>query len=115
MGSEDKMEEHYIQTKLVNIVRSKKVNDIVKESLQNIDSKAFKENGIIQSYEIDYQDIRHNPMGGIMMTIYINGQPDLYVKTTLEMNSLTGELSGGGGGYSSELDELLNNGGFYVK
>lgn len=108
---EDKMEAHNLHAKLVKIVKSNQAQVILKESLQNIDSKAFKENGIIQTYEIDYEGIRHNPMGGVMVTIYINGEPELYVKNTLEMNNLTGEISGGGGGYSSRLDELISDNG----
>ncbi|WP_314061152.1 DUF1310 family protein [uncultured Vagococcus sp.] len=105
------MEKQHLKLELEKIVKSEKAQVILKESLQNIDSKAFKENGIIQTYEIDYDGIRHNPMGGVMVTIYINGKSELYVKNTLEMNDLTGELSGGGGGYSSRLDELISDNG----
>ncbi|EAG2287071.1 DUF1310 family protein, partial [Listeria monocytogenes] len=47
------------------------------------------------------------PMGGINVTLIINGNPELYIKYT--MNNFNGELSGGASVTSGNLDKLLGD------
>ncbi|EGP4780290.1 DUF1310 family protein [Enterococcus faecium] len=101
-----------LQEEMIEIVKSEEAKQVVEEGLKNLDPKALTPEGVIQSYEIDYNSIVHNPMGGINVTVYVNNNKSLYIRKTLnKSNNLP--IEGGGGGYSSELDNLLkekNNG-----
>ena len=79
---------------------------IIEEGLKNIEKDALTEKGVIKSYEVDYDSVKHNPMGGIMFDIYINNDKELYIRKTL-VRGIDGNLTSGGGGYSSKLDRLL--------
>ncbi|HEM3612811.1 TPA: DUF1310 family protein, partial [Streptococcus suis] len=50
---------------MVEIVKSEEVKEIIEDNLYYIDSDSFTEKGVIKSYKIDEDSIRHNPMGGI--------------------------------------------------
>ncbi len=75
--------------------------------LKNLDSKALTTEGIIKSYKIDYDSIKHNPMGGIMLTLIINDNTKLTVKPDLE--NYHGKVEAGGVGVSAELSNLLGS------
>lgn len=49
---------------MVKIVKSDEVQMVIEKRLRIIDSKAFTSEGVIQSYEVDYNSVKHNPMGG---------------------------------------------------
>ena len=61
------------QQEMVRIVHSKEVKELIVHDLKQEDPDSFTEKGKIQSYEIDDETIEHNPMGGIMFRIIING------------------------------------------
>ena len=61
------------QQEMVRIVHSKEVKELIVHDLKQEDPDSFTEKGKIQSYEIDDETIEHNPMGGIMFCIIING------------------------------------------
>ena len=61
-----------LQEEMVKIVKSEEAKQVVEEGLKNLDPKALTPEGVIQSYEIDYDSIEHNPMGGIDGTIVVN-------------------------------------------
>ncbi|EME3481523.1 TPA: DUF1310 family protein [Enterococcus faecium] len=61
-----------LQEEMVKIVKSEEAKQVVEEGLKNLDPKALTPEGVIQSYEIDYDSIEHNPMGGINVTLFIN-------------------------------------------
>ncbi|EGP4872390.1 hypothetical protein CUZ93_0087 [Enterococcus xinjiangensis] len=102
-----------LQEEMVKIVKSEEAKQVFEEGLKNLDSKALTPEGVIQSYEIDYDSIEHNPMGGINVTILANRKENLYVFFTLKKNE-SGDLKDGGGGNSSDLEKLLE-GDKYVK
>ncbi|EME8111040.1 DUF1310 family protein [Enterococcus faecium] len=102
-----------LQKEMIEIVKSEEAKQVVEEGLKNLDPKALTPEGVIQSYEIDYDSIEHNPMGGINVTILANRKENLYVFFTLKKNE-SGELKDGGGGNSSDLEKLLE-GDKYVK
>ncbi|MDG3132725.1 DUF1310 domain-containing protein [Streptococcus suis] len=95
-----------LQQEMVKIVKSEEVQGVIEEGLRNLDTKAFTDNGVIKSYQIDETSIKRNPMGGIVFSIYINDDSDLYQRITLNRNTYTGKYSFSGG-YSSKLDTLL--------
>ena len=91
---------------MTKVVKSEEGKKIIEEGLKNIEKDALTEKGIIKSYEVDYDSVKHNPMGGIMFDIYINNDKELYIRKTL-VRGIDGNLTSGGGGYSSKLDRLL--------
>ena len=91
---------------MIKVVKSEEGKKIIEEGLKNIEKDALTEKGVIKSYEVDYDSVKHNPMGGIMFDIYINNDKELYIRKTL-VKGIDGNLTSGSGGYSSKLDRLL--------
>ena len=91
---------------MTKVVKSEEGKKIIEEGLKNIEKDALTEKGVIKSYEVYYDSVKHNPMGGIMFDIYINNDKELYIRKTL-VRGIDGNLTSGGGGYSSKLDRLL--------
>lgn len=77
-----------------HIVKSEEVKEIVENYLKYLDEDALTDKGKIISYQIDEQSIEHNPMGGIMFTVFLNDDSELYVRMTLEKNHETGKYNG---------------------
>ena len=69
------------------------------------DPKAFTEEGIIKSYEIDYNSVEHNPMGGFTVTTYMNNDKELYMRFSFDKDR--GYLDIGGITFSGKLDDML--------
>ena len=57
------------QQEMVRIVHSQEVKKLIVDDL--------KQKGKIQSYEIDDETIEHNPMGGIMFEVILNGNKEI--------------------------------------
>jgi hypothetical protein len=98
-------EKNYLEMK--QIVHSAEADKAFRDSLKGYDPRAFTKLGVIHSYVIDDKSISHNPMGGIDVTIYVNGDHKLDVFCNLDRTNGEGPLEDGGGGHSSELDQLL--------
>ena len=82
---------------MVKIVKSEEAEKIFKNRLKRIDSKAFEQDGIIKTYKINYESVTHNPMGGIMVSIYVNDNKNYIFSFTLNKDSNTGKLISEGG------------------
>ena len=95
------------QNEMYEIVHSKEADKVFREGCKNIDPLAFTDKGVIHSYVIDDKTIGHNPMGGINVAFYINGDKDLYASITLNRFNGDGPLEGGGGSYAAQLDDLI--------
>ena len=91
---------------MIKVVKSEEAKKAIEDGLKSLDKDALTEKGVIRNYEVDYNSVRHNPMGGIMFDIYINNDKELYIRKTL-VKGIDGNLTSGGGGYSSKLDRLL--------
>lgn len=105
LGGKLYMDNKLLQKEMVTVVKSDEAKKIFEEGLRNLDPNALTPEGVIQSYKIDYDSIKHNPMGGIDVTLYVNNDEELYVYSSL--NKWDNDLTGGGGGYSSKLDTKL--------
>ncbi|EIL7051617.1 DUF1310 domain-containing protein [Listeria monocytogenes] len=105
LGVKFYMDEEKLNKEMMNVVYSDEVKKVFEVRLKAADADAFTEKGVVQSYEIDKKSIKKNPMGGINVTLIINGNPELYIKYT--MNNFNGELSGGASVTSGNLDKLL--------
>ncbi|EAD5154140.1 DUF1310 family protein [Listeria monocytogenes] len=107
LGVKFYMDEEKLNEEMMNVVYSDEAKEVFEKRLTNLDAKAFTKEGIIQSYEINKESIERNPMGGINVTLIINGNSELYIKYT--MTNFNGELSGGASVTSRNLDKLLMN------
>ena len=67
-----------INQEMQRVARSGSAKKLIEEIIKRQDPKAFTDEGIIKSYEIDYDSVEHNPMGGFSMFAYVNGDKDLY-------------------------------------
>ncbi|WP_080983459.1 DUF1310 family protein, partial [Streptococcus constellatus] len=95
---------------MVKIVKSEEVKKIIEEDLTEMDKFALTTKGKIKSYQINYNSIRHNPMGGISFTIYVNNDKGMYVFYTISKDSQTGKLGNDGGGNSAKFEKLITGG-----
>ncbi|PZL77419.1 hypothetical protein CI088_01710 [Enterococcus plantarum] len=114
IGGKVYMDNKRFNGEMVSVVKSGQAKHIIEEGLKNIDSNALIPEGVIKSYDIDYESIEHNPMGGINGKLYINNTKNLYATFILDVDS-EGNLNRNHGisSYSSELDNMLkekNNG-----
>ncbi|ECL0249430.1 DUF1310 domain-containing protein [Listeria monocytogenes] len=105
LGVKFYMDEEKLNKEMMNVVYSDDAKKVFEVRLKAADADAFTEKGVIKSYEIDQKSIKKNPMGGINVTLIINGNSELYIKYT--MNNFNGELSGGASVTSGNLDKLL--------
>ena len=103
-----KVKDHLeFQQEMVRIVHSKEVRELIVHDLKQEDPDAFTEKGKIQSYEIDDETIEHNPMGGIMFRIIINGDKEITGSMGLRKRSENGPIESVGMDSSVGLQELM--------
>ncbi len=92
---------------MVEIVHRKEVEKLIEEELKTTDPDALTPKGKIRSYEIDDKTIEHNPMGGIMFRIIINGDKEITENFGLRKYSEDGPIEQVGVSRSVELRKLL--------
>ncbi|HDT2070380.1 TPA: DUF1310 domain-containing protein [Listeria innocua] len=105
LGVKFYMDEERLNKEMMNIVYSDEAKNAFYTDLKDLDTKAFNEEGVIQSYEIYEKSINHNPMGGINVTVIINENPELYIKYTLD--KFNGKLECGSASIAGKLSKLL--------
>ena len=82
-------------------------NELIVDDLKQEDPAAFTAKGKIQSYEIDDETIEHNPMGGIMFEVIINGDKKITGSMGLWKRSEVGPIESVGMDTSVGLQELM--------
>ena len=97
------------QHEMVQIVHSKEVKKLIVHDLKQEDPDAFTEKGKIQSYEINDETIEHNPMGGIMFEVIINGDKEITGSMGLRKRSEDGPIRSVGMSESTELQNLIGD------
>lgn len=95
------------QHEMLQIVHSKEVEKLIEEELRASDPNALTPKGKIRSYEIDDKTIEHNPMGGIMFEVTINGNKDITGSMGLRKRSEDGSIRSVGLSESTELQNLI--------
>ncbi len=95
------------QHEMVQIVHSKEVEQLIEEELRGLDPNALTLKGKIHSYEIDDKTIEHNPMGGIMFDVTINGNKEITGSMGLRKRSEDGPIRSVGMSESDGLQELM--------
>ena len=86
-------------------LKKPEVVEVIEQALKNLDKNALTEDGIIKSYEIDYDKTYYNPMGGIEFYMIINGDNKLVIEPTL--TNFSNKYRLGAGLLSEALSELL--------
>lgn len=103
-----KVKDHLeFQQEMVRIVHSKEVKKVIEEELKELDPNALTPKGKIQSYEINDKTIEHNPMGGIMFRIIINGDKEITENFGLRKYSEDGPIEQVGVSTSVGFQNLL--------
>ena len=94
-----------INQEMQRVARSERAKELIEEEIRREDPKAFTDEGIIKSYEIDYNSVEHNPMGGFTVTTYMNNDKELYMRFLFDKYG--GYLDIGGGSISGKLSDML--------
>ena len=94
-----------INQEMQRVAKSERAKELIEEEIMREDPKAFTEKGIIKSYEIDYNSVKHNPMGGFSVTTYMNNDKELYMRFSFD--KYRGYLDIGGGTISGKLSDML--------
>ena len=94
-----------IKQEMQRVARSYRAKELIEKKIRREDPKAFTDEGIIKSYEIDYNSVEHNPMGGFTVTTYMNNDKELYMRFLFDKYG--GYLDIGGGSISGKLSDML--------
>ena len=78
----------------------------IENMLKIMDEKALTPEGKIKSYKIDEGYTHKNPMGGLIVRVIINDDPELDVETTLNKYPSRGKLEHGVMSVSLKLAKL---------
>ena len=92
---------------MIQIAESKKMKVAIENMLKDIDPEALTPQGKIHSYKILENQLEYNPMGGMNVTLVINGDKELTIDTTVQMED-SGQFEAGSYGISARLDDLLS-------
>ena len=93
--------------KMIQIAESTKMERVIKHLLISIDPKAFTSEGVIHSYTLIKGELEYNPMGGMNVSLVINGDKKLTINTTVQMED-SGKFKVACYGISARLDDLLS-------
>ena len=88
------------------IIHGEEGKAAIENMLKIMDEKALTPEGKIKSYQIDENYIHNNPMGGLIVRVIINDDPELDVETTLNKYPSIGVLEHGGIIKSRKMSEL---------
>ncbi len=91
---------------MIQIAESQKSKKLIEEMLRKKDPEALTEKGIIKKYTINEKNLKYNPMGGLIVELIINDDPELTITTTL-MEESDGKLEHTGYEISGELAKKL--------
>ena len=91
---------------MIQIAESQKSKKLIEEMLRKKDPETLTEKGIIKKYTINEKNLKYNPMGGLIVELIINGDPELTITTTL-MEESDGKLEHTGYVISGELVKKL--------
>ncbi|RSI06885.1 DUF1310 family protein [Streptococcus sanguinis] len=94
------------QEEMFKIAESQKSKKLMEEMLRKKDPEALTEKGIIKKYTINEKNLKYNPMGGLIVELIINSDPELTITTTL-MEESDGKLEHTGYVISGELAKKL--------
>ena len=76
-----------------SIVHGEEGKAAIENMLKIMDEKALTPEGKIKSYKIDDSYTYKNPIGGVNISIIVNGDKEMIINTTLERYSSSGKYS----------------------
>ena len=106
IGGKLYMDSKKLEIDMLEVVKTDEAKQVFENGLKKLDSKALTKEGIIQSYTIDYDNIEHNPMGGIDITLIINNNNSLSADFNIDKSD-GGTLQYGSILLSKELSNKL--------
>ena len=54
-------------------------DEFYEDMIYKLDKNAFKPEGVIKNYKIEKDTLAYNPMGGLMVSIIVNDDENLYI------------------------------------
>ncbi|WP_148880297.1 DUF1310 family protein [Streptococcus sp. Marseille-P7376] len=106
LGGCSMLNSHSEKEEMIQIAESQKSKKLIEEMLRKKDPEALTEKGIIKKYTINEKNLKYNPMGGLIVELIINDDPELTITTTL-MEESDGKLEHTGYVISGELAKKL--------
>ena len=103
IGGKIQMDKYRVKS----IVHGEEGKAAIENMLKIMDEKALTPEGKIKSYKIDESYTKNNPMGGIIVRVIINDDPELDVETTLNKYPSRGKLEHGVIITSEKLSKLV--------
>ena len=103
IGGKIQMDKYRVKS----IVHGEEGKAAIENMLKIMDEKALTPEGKIKSYKIDESYTKNNPMGGIIVRVIINDDPELDVETTLNKYPSRGKLEHGVILRSQKMGELV--------
>ena len=82
----------------------------IENMLKIMDKKALMPEGKIKSYQIDDSYTERNPMGGVNISIVVNGDKEMIINTTLERYSSSGKYEINSKAVSPKLSQEIRRG-----
>ena len=102
IGGKIQMDKYRVES----IVHGEEGKVAIENMLKIMDEKALTPEGKIKSYKIDESYTKNNPMGGLIVRVIINDDPELDVETTLNKYPSRGKLEHGVMSVSPKLAKL---------
>lgn len=99
------MKQKQLNEEMVNMIKSDRVAQLIESELKRLDPKALAAEEIVHSYEIDYESIEPNRLGGINVELIINQDEELTLG--LVVNERRNQLVNDGLVLSEKLDRLI--------
>lgn len=99
------MKQKQLNEEMVNMIKSDRVAQLIESELKRLDPKALAAEEIVHSYEIDYESIEPNRLGGINVELIINQDKELTLG--LVVNERRNQLVNDGLVLSEKLDRLI--------
>ena len=103
IGGKIQMDKYRVKS----IVHGEEGKAAIENMLKIMDEKALTPEGKIKSYKIDENYTHNNPMGGLIVRVIINDDPELDVETTLNKYPSRGKLEHGVIITSEKLSKLV--------
>ena len=103
IGGKIQMDKYRVKS----IVHGEEGKVAIENMLKIMDEKALTPEGKIKSYKIDENYTHNNPMGGLIVRVIINDDPELDVETTLNKYPSRGRLEHGVIITSEKLSKLV--------
>ena len=92
------------------IIHGEEGKAAIENMLKIMDEKALTPEGKIKSYKIDESYTERNPMGGVNISIIVNGDKEMIINTTLERYSSSGKYEINSKAVSPKLSQEIKRG-----